>query len=70
VEAATTVGSALAGKAGGAAGEWLARTVLSSPPLALFAGTVSVDLAAGAWDLGYVPYILNKIGVVKGGGKF
>jgi hypothetical protein len=28
-----------------------------------------VDAAAGAWDLGYVPWILEKIGVVKTSGS-
>jgi hypothetical protein len=28
-----------------------------------------VDAAAGAWDLGYVPWLLNKIGVQSYGGK-
>ena len=30
--------------------------------------TVIIDVAAGAWDLGYVPWILNKLGVIKGSG--
>jgi RHS repeat-associated protein len=32
--------------------------------------TVIVDAAAGAWDLGYVPWILEKIGVRTYGGDF
>jgi len=30
---------------------------------------IIIDVAAGAWDLGYVPWILDKIGVVKYSGK-
>jgi hypothetical protein len=38
--------------------------------LALAAQTLAVDALAGVWDLGYVPWILEKIGVQSFGGKF
>jgi hypothetical protein len=53
--------SQIASKVGGAIAKHFLPYVLQNP-----AGqTLIVDAAAGAWDLGYVPWLLNKIGVVS-----
>jgi hypothetical protein len=39
-------------------------------PLSMAAITLTLDAAAGAWDLGYAPYILQKTGVISYSGKF
>jgi hypothetical protein len=64
-DAATYFAKGIGGKIASAAGGWLAQTALSSAPAALVIQVVAVDAVAGAWDLGYVPWILNQIGVVK-----
>jgi hypothetical protein len=33
-------------------------------------GVLAVDVVAGTWDLGYVPWILQQIGIMKVGGNF
>jgi RHS repeat-associated protein len=53
--------SQIASKVGGVIAKHILPYVLQNP-----AGqTLIVDAAAGAWDLGYVPWLLNKIGVVS-----
>jgi RHS repeat-associated protein len=65
-------GDAAASIAGKEAGR-LAAIGFSHAAPALFSqvgGVILVDVAAGAWDLGYVPWILNKIGVQGFSRKF
>jgi RHS repeat-associated protein len=62
--ALTTTGQGVATKVGGALAGWAAQTAISGP-LAPLVGVLSVDVVAGTWDLGYVPWILQHIGVVK-----
>jgi hypothetical protein len=38
--------------------------------LAPLLGVLAVDVVAGTWDLGYVPWILQQIGIIKIGGNF
>src|SRR5262249_5736319 len=63
-----TVGTGLLSKGAGAGGAWIAQYTLATLPA--LAGVLAVDAAAGAWDLGYVPWILNKVGVQKYSGQF
>lgn len=63
------VGTKIATKVGGVVAEHLAASILSSP-LALGASVLVVDGLAGAWDLGYVPWILKKAGVISYSGKW
>jgi hypothetical protein len=67
--ALTTVGKGAAAQVGGPIAMYGAQLALSGP-LAPLAGVLAVDLVAGAWDLGYVPWMLQQIGTVKAGGKF
>jgi hypothetical protein len=60
-------GQGVAGRVGGAAASNIARSVLTSPVAPLVSALV-VDVAAGAWTLGYVPALLDRIGVIKFGG--
>jgi RHS repeat-associated protein len=62
--AASTVGTKIGTQVASAAGGWVAQTAISGP-LAPLVGVLAVDSVTGAWDLGYVPWILNKIGVIK-----
>jgi RHS repeat-associated protein len=62
--ALSTVGTKLGTQVGGAVGGWVAQTAISGP-LAPLVSIIAIDAVAGAWDLGYVPWILNKIGVIK-----
>jgi hypothetical protein len=62
-------GQGIAGKAIGAAAGNVARSVLTSPVAPLL-NALAVDVAVGAWELGYVPALLNRIGVIKWSGTF
>ena len=68
-EAVQKVATGLGGKIATPIAETAARYALTGP-LATAAMTLAVDAAAGAWDLGYVPYLLQKAGVVSYSGKF
>lgn len=61
------VGTGLVGKGAGAAGTWVGKTLLTTAATRIAVQVLVVDAAAGAWDLGYVPWILEKIGVVEVG---
>ena len=65
--AAGQVGGGLVSKGAGAAGTWVGKTLLTTAATRLAVQVLVVDAAAGAWDLGYVPWILDKIGVVEVG---
>ncbi|MEA2544191.1 MAG: hypothetical protein QOH35_5557 [Acidobacteriaceae bacterium] len=38
--------------------------------LAPLVGVLAVDVVAGTRDLGYMPWILQQIGIIKVGGNF
>jgi hypothetical protein len=65
--AAGQVGGGLVSKGAGAAGTWVGKTLLTTAATRIAVQVLVVDAAAGAWDLVYVPWILEKIGVVKVG---
>jgi hypothetical protein len=67
--AAEKVGSGLAGKGASAAGGWVAKVLLTTPATKIALQVLVVDAAAGAWDLGYVRWILEKIGKVETSGS-
>jgi RHS repeat-associated protein len=62
-------GQGIAGKVIGAGASNIARSVLTSSVAPLVNAFV-VDTAVGAWELGYVPALLDRIGVIKFGGTF
>jgi hypothetical protein len=62
--ALSTVGTKLGTQGGGPIATFAAETFVAGP-LAPLAGILAVDVVAGAWDLGYVPWILQQVGVVK-----
>jgi hypothetical protein len=62
--AITTVGTKLGTQVGGPAALWLAQTAIAGP-LAPLVGVLAVDVVAGIWDLGYVPWIIKQDGVVN-----
>ncbi len=62
--AVSTVGTKVGTQIGSAVGGWVAQTAISGP-LAPLVGVLAVDVVSGIWDLGYVPWILNQIGVIK-----
>jgi hypothetical protein len=67
--AGVKVASGLAGPGAGV----LARHALGAAVNAGFTpllNAVVVDVSVGAWDLGYVPTLLQRIGVVRFGGTF
>lgn len=68
-QAASKVATGIGGKIAAPIAEAAARYALTGP-LAMAAMTLTVDAAAGAWDLGYVPYLLRKAGVMSFSGKF
>ena len=70
LEAGQQVGMGLAGKGAAAVGGWGFRAFLTSELTRQAAQVLIVDSAAGAWDLGYVPWILHKIGEVKVSGTW
>ena len=65
LQAAGQVGGGLLSKGAGAAGTWVGKVLLTTPATSIAIQVLVVDAAAGAWDLGYVPWILEKIGVVE-----
>jgi hypothetical protein len=67
--ALTTVGKGAAAQIGGPIALYGAQLAISGP-LAPLVGVLAVDVVAGTWDLGYVPWILQQIGTIKVGGKF
>jgi hypothetical protein len=56
-------------KGASAAGLYVFQTLITGAASPAFQALV-VDVAVGAWDLGYVPKILQEIGVIKVGGTF
>ena len=56
-------------KGASAAGLYVFQALITGAASPAFQALV-VDVAVGAWDLGYVPKILQEIGVIKVGGTF
>src|SRR5262249_44623272 len=70
---AGAVAKGLAGQAVGAGLEYGAQAGLASisgTALVFGVETLASDLVAGAWDLGYIPWILQQIGGVNAKGKW